>query len=84
MNTVQIYFALCDFYSYLEVIKIKLKDRRKANGFTQLDVAAYCGVKRSTVSKWESGAAFPRIDKLKKLAALFGCSVSELLEKWKE
>ena len=32
----------------------------------------------------ELGAAFPRIDKLKKLAELFGCSVSELLEGWKE
>ena len=70
--------------TFLEVIKIKLKDKRKANGFTQLDVAVYCGVSRSTVSKWESGVAFPRIDKLKKLAALLGCNVSELVDGWKE
>ena len=70
--------------TFREVIDIKLKDRRKAKGLLQSDVADFCGVKRSTVAKWESGAAFPRIDKLKKLAALFGCSVNELLEKWKE
>ena len=65
--------------NFLEVISIKLKDKRKEIGFSQLDVAAYCGVKRSTVSKWETGVCLPRSDRLPALAKLYGCSVDELL-----
>ena len=35
------------------------------------------------VSKWESGIIFPRIDKVKKFASLFGCTVGEIMESWK-
>ena len=65
------------------MVKIKLKDLRIEKGLTQLDVSLFCDVKRCTVSKWEKGTSFPRIDKVKKLAALFGCSVAEIMENWK-
>ena len=60
------------------------KKKRLEKELTQEKVADYCGVDRSTVSKWEKGTSFPRIDKVKKLAALFGCTVGEIMENWKE
>lgn len=32
-----------------------IRDRRKDLGLTQLEVAQYCGVNISTVSRWETG-----------------------------
>ena len=37
-------------------------------------------VDRSTVSKWESGDALPRSDKLPELAQIFGCSIDDLFD----
>lgn len=51
--------------------------REKAN-LSQEDVAAALKIDRSTVAKWETGAAYPRADKLPAIAALYGCSIDEL------
>ena len=61
-----------------------LKDFRESKGLSQIDVAVALNVSQQMVSKWEKGISFPRIDKVKKLAALFGCSVAEIMENWKE
>ena len=55
------------------------KYREKAN-LTQEALAAKLYVERSTIAKWESGHAKPRADTLMKLAAVFGCTVDELLK----
>lgn len=52
--------------------------RRKA-GITQEQLAAYIGVSKSSVSKWETGTSFPDIVLLPQLAALFNISVDELM-----
>ena len=53
---------------------------RKNAGFTQDQIAKAVNVDRSTVAKWETNKAKPRVDTLIKLAALFECSVDELVK----
>lgn len=47
---------------------------------TQQTLAKEVGVTRSTVTKWETGKSMPRIDTLRKLANVFGCTVDDLLQ----
>lgn len=51
---------------------------REAAGLTQMAVAAAINTDRSTIAKWETGAAKPRADKLPLLAKLYGCSIDDL------
>ena len=55
------------------------KDIRLSLNLTQDDIAQKIGVKRSTVSMWETGESLPRADKLPELAKILGCTVDELL-----
>lgn len=56
------------------------KEMRKQKNMTQSDVAQAVNVNRTTVVKWETGKACPRIETLQKLAVLFQCSMEELLQ----
>lgn len=53
---------------------------RKKCGLTQEKVAEKLGVSRQTVSKWETGETIPDIYQSKKMAALYGVSLDELIE----
>ena len=55
------------------------KDIRLSLNLTQDDIAQKIGVKRSTVSMWETGESLPRADKLPELAKILCCTVDELL-----
>lgn len=52
--------------------------RQKA-GLSQSELADALGVSRQSVSKWETGAAVPDLDRLVKLAALFHVSLDRLV-----
>lgn len=52
---------------------------RRSALLTQKDVAERLGVNRTTISMWETGAALPRADLLTRIAALYRCTVDELL-----
>ncbi len=52
---------------------------RTRAGLTQGDLADKLEVSRQSVSKWETGASVPEIDKLVKMAELFGVSLDELV-----
>lgn len=53
---------------------------RKTNGsLSQEALADTMNVSRQTVSKWESGAAYPEVDKLIALSQFFHCSLDQLL-----
>lgn len=52
---------------------------RTARGMSQGALAEALGVSRQSVSKWETDAAVPELDKLQKLSALFGVSLDELV-----
>lgn len=58
----------------------KLKQLRQKNGLTQAELAARINVSQSTVAMWENGKAYPRVESLIKLAKIFGCSVSDLID----
>lgn len=58
-----------------------IKQKREALNITQKQLADRLGVERSTVAKWEAGAAFPAAAKLPKLAEVLGCSVADLFTK---
>lgn len=55
---------------------------RKCNGsMTQEKLSQRMGVSRQTVSKWESGEAYPELGNLMELCEIFGCSLDDLLRK---
>lgn len=56
----------------------KIRELRKAAGFTQERFAEAMGVTQSTVSQWESGRVLPDTAKLPKLAEVLGCSIADL------
>ena len=51
---------------------------RTQMGLSQEDLAEQLGVSRQSVSKWETGQSVPDLDKLIKLADLFGVTLDEL------
>lgn len=56
-----------------------LNARTKA-GISQEKVAAELGVTGAAVSLWENGKTQPRASLLVKIAALYGCTVDDLLK----
>ena len=56
----------------------RLKEMREYRGFSQEDVAQYLGIPRPAVSLMESGARRLDVLEVRKLAALYQCSIDEL------
>ncbi len=56
-----------------------LKKLRKENNMSQEDLADKLGVSRQSVSKWESGQAYPEMDKVLQLCKLFNLNINDLL-----
>ena len=57
----------------------KILELRTARALSQGDLAERLEVSRQSVSKWETGQSVPDLDKIIKLADLFGVSVDELV-----
>ena len=62
-----------NFGSNLKALRLKAR-------LTQDSVAVACNVDRTTVTKWENGEYYPRVDKLFLLANLFKCSINRLFK----
>ena len=60
-------------------INDKIKDLRKAQKWTQEDLAERLNVSPQAVSRWETNATFPDIELLPDIASIFEVSVDELL-----
>lgn len=58
----------------------RLKERRKAMGLRQSDIAAGILVTEQAISKWEKGDSLPDLNNLVLLARLLRVSVDELLD----
>lgn len=58
----------------------KLTALRRQNGISQEQLADRLGITRQSVSKWESGAVMPEIEKLVILSDLFQVSVDYLIK----
>ena len=56
-----------------------LKRIRKDNNLSQEQLADQLGVSRQSVSKWESGAAYPEMDKVLQICKMFNLNIDELL-----
>ncbi len=61
-------------------ISDKILNLRKENGLSQEAFAEKLGVSRQSVSKWESGAAMPDIDKIVSISEIFGVTTDYLLK----
>lgn len=56
----------------------RLKEMREYRGFSQDEVAQYLAIPRSAISLMESGTRGLDVLELRKLAALYHCSIDEL------
>jgi len=56
-----------------------LQEARTSRGLTQADIAPQLGVSRATVAQIETGRRSLKAEDLTRLAAFYGCSLSELL-----
>lgn len=52
---------------------------RDAHGYTDYRVAKETGISTSTLSEWKANISKPKVDKLLKIADLFGVTVDELV-----
>ena len=66
----------------IRVMKLaeKIMTLRKQRGWSQEELAQQLSVSRQSVSKWESGASVPDLDKILKMSAIFNVSTVMLLK----
>ena len=62
----------------------KFRDARKKAGITQVTGAKALNIAQATISMWETGKNFPKAETLPKIAALYGCTIEDLLDVDKE
>lgn len=67
-----------DFPQAIHLGRILMKHRHQ-RGITQEELAAYIGVSKATVSKWETSTTYPDITMLPQLAAFFDISIDTLM-----
>lgn len=61
------------------ILAEKVMTLRKKKGWSQEELAEKLNISRQSVSKWESGASIPDIDKIILISGLFGVSTDYLL-----
>ena len=61
-------------------IGMRIAALRKEHGLSQEAFAEQVGVSRQAVSKWESDASVPEVDKLAQISTLFGVSIDYLIK----
>ena len=59
---------------------IKIRNYRITRGMTQKEFADLLFIVPQTVSKWERGASYPDVFKLRELCRVLGVSISEMLD----
>ena len=58
----------------------KLAKERKNNNLSQEQLADKLGVSRQAVSKWESAASYPDMDKIIQMTKILNCTLEDLLD----
>ena len=56
-----------------------IKKIRKEHNLSQEQLAEELGVSRQAISKWESGAAYPEMDKIITICKKYNCNIDDLL-----
>ena len=62
------------------ILADKIINERKKNGWSQEELAEKLSVSRQSISKWEGAQAIPDIQKILKMADIFGVSTDYLLK----
>jgi transcriptional regulator with XRE-family HTH domain len=62
------------------ILADKILNLRKKSGLSQEELAEKLNVSRQSISKWESAASIPDINKILELSAIFGVSTDYLLK----
>lgn len=62
------------------ILAEKITEARKKNGWSQEEMAEKLSVSRQAVSKWESAQSTPDLQKVLRLAEIFGVSTDYLLK----
>lgn len=62
------------------ILAEKIMEERKRNGWSQEELAEKLGVSRQSVSKWESAQSIPDLNRIIKMAELFGVTTDYLLK----
>ena len=57
-----------------------IRSMRISNNMEQKELAKLLEVSNKTVSSWECGRTEPKIGMIEKMAAIFGCSKTDLLD----
>ena len=60
-------------------IAVKIREKRKAERMTTIQLGEILGVTASTITNWEKGTRCPDLKTLVKLTEIFGCTADELL-----
>ncbi|MGH4052393.1 MAG: helix-turn-helix domain-containing protein [Clostridium sp.] len=53
----------------------KLQSLRKVKEYSQEFLAEKCGISRQAISKWETGIAYPEMDKLIYLSKIYDVTI---------
>ena len=56
-----------------------LSDLRKKNGFSQVQIAQWCGVSKSSISHYETGETIPPLDLLIRFADIYDVTIDYIL-----
>lgn len=62
------------------ILAQKIAEQRKKNGWSQEELAEKLSVSRQSVSKWESAQSVPDLNRILKLAEIFGVTTDYLLK----
>ena len=63
----------------MEIFCERLKDLRKENNLSTIQLGKILGVGDSTISRWENGLRVPNIDNLYNIATFFKVSADYLI-----
>ena len=64
---------------YRKVFSEKLKEYLDKKEMNYTDLADRLGVNKSVVSSWKTGARYPRMNTMQKIAEILGCELSDLI-----
>ena len=63
-----------------DIMSKNIKRMMKEKGLKAVDICIALDIPKSTFSCWVNGRMYPRIDKIEKMAKLFNCTKSDLVE----
>lgn len=59
-------------------MKLKIREYRKKAGLSQKELSDILNINHSTISKWETNKAFPRLEVILRLCKILKCSLDDL------